>query len=86
MRRVAGFTITAIAALGLLADPLGACDGSHNEGDWACVYSMEANVGHCVQNPIPTVDAPEETEVLPEVPDVAPLVEEYVVPLLPKKL
>ncbi len=85
MRRVVGFTIVALAGLGLLAGPVAACEGSHHDEDWVCVYSVEADVGHCQQNPVPTVDAPPEAEVLPEVPDLAPIVEEYVVPLIPGK-
>jgi len=86
MRKLVGFTVTVLAALALLAGPVSACgNGSHHDGDWACVSSEETGLGYCQQNPIPTVDAPEEAEILPEVPDLEPIVEEYVVPLIPGK-
>jgi hypothetical protein len=85
MRRIVGFTLVTLAALAVLAGPVAACEGDHHTADWACVYSLEADVGYCLQNPLPTVDSPPEAEVLPEVPDLAPLVEQYVVPLVSGK-
>lgn len=83
MKRLVGFAFAVLAALAALASPASACENDHHELDWACVYSVEADVGYCLRNPIPTVDAPPDTEVLPELPDLAPIVEEYVVPLIP---
>jgi hypothetical protein len=85
MRRVAGFTIALLAALAAGAAPASACEGHSYDGDWACVYVTDAGLGYCQQNPVPTVDAPSETELLPEVPDLAPVVEQYVAPLVPGK-
>ena len=85
MRRAVGFATAFLAGLALLAGPAAACNGGHHDENWACVYNMEVDVGYCLGNPIPTVDAPSEAELLPEVPDVEPLVEQYVVPLIPGK-
>ncbi|HEX2039195.1 MAG TPA: hypothetical protein VHF47_05620 [Acidimicrobiales bacterium] len=83
MRRVAALTIALVGALAATAAPASACEEHPYDGDWACVYVTEAGVGYCQQNPVPEVDAPPEAELLPEVPDLAPIVEQYVVPLIP---
>ncbi|MDQ3758283.1 MAG: hypothetical protein M3394_10590 [Actinomycetota bacterium] len=85
MRRVVGLTLAVLAGFSASATPARASDRSHQQDDWACVYSLEAGMGYCQANPVPVVEAPPEAGVLPEVPDLAPVVEEYVVPLIPAK-
>jgi hypothetical protein len=85
MRRFVGFIVGLLAALAALTGPGWACNSSHHDTDWACVYDTNVDVGYCQQNPLPDLDAPEDAEVLPEVPDLAPIVEDYVAPAVPGK-
>ena len=69
-RRVLGFLGATVVTLAAFAGPAQACDAPHHGEDWACVYVSDIDTGYCQQNPVPTVDAPEEARLLPELPSL----------------